>query len=1040
MKAGPANSLDLALAVETALPAILAHWRERVRAPMLADDAETLLLRFASHLRGEKRAAAEAGKLPTLAHLIKEYALLRNVTLTCLQASAPLPLNLQLLVQDFFDQAIERATAGASAAAVETEVQLRSSQDRFGRVSEATGLGVWYCDLPFAELNWNREVKEHFFLPPEAPVTIDTFYERIHPEDREPTRLAIAESNRTGERYDIVYRTTNPANPQEWRYIRAMGWTAYDENRRPISFDGFTLDITDNKRVEAAGAEAARALVESENRLRLALKASRIGIFDYDVATDDLLLSDQLAEDWGLPPGTRHTIMGAIGALVHPEDRAMVETNLKAALEQRTPYDYVLRIVRQDSGELRWMHTKAEATFAEDGTPLRLTGTTVDITAQRRAQEEITASAQRFRSLTESIPQIVWSAEPDGHVSWYSRQWYEFTGLRENEPWESVMHPDDIEPTWKIFRASLASGEDYEAEYRFRGKDGHYRWFLGRAVPVRDAAGNILQWLGTNTDINDRVETSKVLKERSELFRLITDTIPHGVWRTNPDGSADYFSQQFSELVGYPVETLLGWGWAELIHPEDRAYVLTAWQEGRDARKPVAAEFRVRSSEGRYRWFISRGNPFFDASGNLIKYYGTWTEIDEQKTRAHQLQKLAETSLILNSTRPLAEKLSTVTEQSREILGAHQAALRLEALEAGGTAVNNSSLSTKYSGQGGNLLDPSHTGLYDLLRRLNHPVRFTKAEIEANPGYREALGPHPAPSHGFLAAPLRNARGEAVGVLQLSDKYEGDFTEADAGIFAQLAQIASAAIENAQLLEREQAAVLARDEFLSIASHELKTPLTTLKLQSQIFQRMVEKGDSRAYAPDRLNSMMEQTNRQVNRLNRLVDDMLDISRIRTGKLSFKLQPALFGDLVREAADRMAPHFRKEGRAVPEMDLKVNPRVNLDSVRMEQVVNNLLTNALRYGEGKPILVHLESRGNRAVLSVRDQGMGIERANLEKIFDRFERAVSANEVSGLGLGLFISRQIVAAHGGRIWAESEVGQGSTFYVELPEHKAQP
>jgi PAS domain S-box-containing protein len=1175
----------LANALEASRAAILAEWEKRVRSvtnpdgPVLAREAAPILGYLERALRAfpasSRIPAYEFRSLPagrSMAAIVRELGALRATISEFLPEEHASGKEAQLFLHGCLDQVLEAAATqteagqgavGEPPSSHEAEArEFRRERERLGRVAAATGLGIWYCDLPFDELSWNKEVKEHFFLPPDARVTIDTFYERIHPEDRELTRRAIAESNRTGERYDIEYRTTSEADPTQFRWIRAVGWTAYDQDRKPKSFDGFTLDITDQKRVEdeladsqaaileneqllklitdrlpafvayvdhdlryrfmnetyrasfGAGATpgklmkevlrpevfdkalpyarqalggkkvryentistldgrelvldteylpdihprtgevrgyvvvahdithrkiAAQALEESERRLSLALKASRIGIFDLNLQKDELVVSEQFASDWGFDPGTRFTRLAIIESFVHPEDRELVKSKVQATLERGEVYDYEPRIRRGGNGETRWVHTKAEVSYDAAGQPERLLGTTVDVTDQRRAKDELAASAARFQSLTESIPQIVWAARPDGFVFWYSQQWYNYTGLSEGEHWESMMHPEDIPPTYERYRHALETGTTYEAEYRFRGKDGQYRWFLGRAVPLRDSEGRIMQWIGTNTDINDRVETAQVLRERSELFRLITDTIPHGVWRTNPDGAGDYFSQRFSEIVGYPVEELLGWGWAEVIHPEDRPRVLKAWQEGRDAQAPVAAEFRVKGAEGRDRWFISLGNPFFDASGNLVKYYGTWTDIDEQKTRAGQLQKLAETSLLLNSTRPLSDKLAIITEQSREILGAHQAALRLEPLIPGGEPVSNTSYSAKYALARGSLLDPAETGLYDLLCRLNRPVRFTQAELEATPGYRRALGNHPAPRHGFLAAPLVNGRGEPIGVLQISDKYEGEFAEADEGIFAQVAQIASAAIENAQLLEREQAAVVARDEFLSIASHELKTPLTSLKLQSQIFQRMVEKGDARAYQPERLGAVMDQTNRQVNRLTRLVDDMLDISRIRTGKLSVQPRPILMGELVHDALERMLPHFRKEGVPEPVLDVRADPLVNADPVRMEQVVNNLLTNALRYGKGQPVHVTLEKSGGGARLTVRDQGMGIERQNLEKIFDRFERAVSANEVSGLGLGLYISRQIVKAHGGRIWAESEPGQGSAFYVELPEHHA--
>ncbi|RZA09805.1 MAG: PAS domain S-box protein [Proteobacteria bacterium] len=917
----------------------------------------------------------------------------------------------------------------------ETENQLLAWRNRFERVSESTGLGVWYCDLPFDELNWNKETKDHFWLPHDARVDIDLFYERIHPEDREFTRASIAESIRSGERYDIEYRTTNPADPEEHKWLRAVGWTAYHDSQ-PVSFDGFTMDITETKRVEEELAEsqnaileneqllklitdrlpafvayvdhdlnyrflndayrrcfgvnarsgqpmrevvnaqaferalpfarqalrgevvryentvtsangdeliveaeylpdfhprtgqvrgyvvvghditarkkAARALEEGERRLRLAVQAARIGIFDYNVATGVALLNDEFINDWGLAPGQREVRLEELMPLIHPEYRGLVAERMRATIENGAPYDYEARIVHGISGDTRWMETKAELTYTPDGQADRMIGTTVDIT--------------------------------------------------------------------------------------------------------------------------DRMETELALKERSELFRLITDTIPHGVWRTNPDGTGDYFSKRFRDLVGYPIEALLGWGWAELIHPEDQPRVLKAWEEGRAAMAPVSAEFRVRSAEGRYRWFISQGNPFFDGHGNLIKYYGTWTEIEEQKARASQLQKLAETSLKLNSTLALNEKLSLLTEQARHIVGAHQAALRIEPRGDETAPHLSSSFSSKAKNSRENLLAPIHSGLYQHVLHLNQVVKFTQAELETNPIFRQGREGGP-PRHGLLAAPLVNTRGEAIGVLKLSDKYDGEFSESDVGIFAQLAQIASAAIENAQLLEREQAAVIARDEFLSIASHELKTPLTSLKLQSQIFTRMVQKGDPRAYDPTRLNAVMDQTTRQVTRLTRLVDDMLDISRIRTGKLSITLEPGSFAELVRESAERMQPLFRKEKAPDPQVTILADGSVNLDTVRMEQVINNLLTNALRYGKGSVVEVQLEESDSALILKVSDQGIGIDQANLEKIFDRFERAVSANEVSGLGLGLFISRQIVRAHGGRIWAESRAGKGTSFYVELPK-----
>ena len=238
-------------------------------------------------------------------------------------------------------------------------------------------------------------------------------------------------------------------------------------------------------------------------------------------------------------------------------------------------------------------------------------------------------------------------------------------------------------------------------------------------------------------------------------------------------------------------------------------------------------------------------------------------------------------------------------------------------------------------------------------------------------------------------------------------------------------------------VERELAeAVRARDEFLSIASHELKTPLTSLTLQSQTFKRRINIGDPTAYSPERVSLFVQQTERQILRLNRLVDDMLDISRIRAGTLGVQPVPGRLRDVVEETLERMGPQFAAAGTEFPETDFRDDGQGNWDHVRLEQVVANLLTNAIRYGQGKPICVRLTGSEEWICLQVKDQGMGITPEAQARIFKRFERGISADEVSGLGLGLFISKQIVEAHGGSIRVDSKPGEGAEFTVQLPRY----
>lgn len=235
-----------------------------------------------------------------------------------------------------------------------------------------------------------------------------------------------------------------------------------------------------------------------------------------------------------------------------------------------------------------------------------------------------------------------------------------------------------------------------------------------------------------------------------------------------------------------------------------------------------------------------------------------------------------------------------------------------------------------------------------------------------------------------------------------------------------------------------QDALRSRDDFLSIASHELKTPLTSLKLQSQIFQRAASKGQEHIYEKNNILQLIDRTSKHVNRLNRLVDDMLDVSRIRTGRLTLLKEEFDFCEMTREVLERIKEQFLNALYEPPEVNICEPIVGNWDRLRLEQVITNLITNAIRYGEGQKIKINVESDPHLVRFMITDQGIGIDHRDTDKIFHRFERAISSNEVSGLGLGLFISKQIILAHHGEIWVESNPGPGSTFIFEVPRNLA--
>ncbi len=262
----------------------------------------------------------------------------------------------------------------------------------------------------------------------------------------------------------------------------------------------------------------------------------------------------------------------------------------------------------------------------------------------------------------------------------------------------------------------------------------------------------------------------------------------------------------------------------------------------------------------------------------------------------------------------------------------------------------------------------------------------------------------------------RKALGQQLEALECSRQEQEQ-------LLAQL-QVARSELEHA---------VRMRDDFMSIVSHEVRTPLNGLILETQLRKMHLARDNADAFALDKMRAMVERDERQINSLIRLIEDMLDVSRIRTGKLSIRPKRFDIGQLVNGLVENFAPQAAASESAI-ELERCEALVGHWDEFRIEQVVANLLSNALRYGERRPVRVRVFEESGMACVQVQDQGIGISPHNQRRIFQQFERVAANQSIAGLGLGLYISEQIVLAHSGRIRVDSEEGKGATFSVYLP------
>jgi PAS domain S-box-containing protein len=531
------------------------------------------------------------------------------------------------------------------------------------------------------------------------------------------------------------------------------------------------------------------------------------------------------------------------------------------------------------------------------------------------------------------------------------------------------------------------------------------------------------------------------LHESETPFRMLADSIPQLAWMADETGFIHWYNQRWYSYTGTTLEQMQGWGWQSVHDPAELPRVVERFKAAIASGEPWEDTFPLRRADGEYRWFLSRAMPVRDATGRIVRWFGTNTDVEDQRRAQRKSQFLSEASTILASSLEYEETLARATWLAVPTL-ADWCMVDLD--QADGTfkrvAVAYAQSSLAPLAERARQFPPSRAatrghpptkvvlqGMPILVEEVDDAWMRKAALNEEHLAQMRAIG-----FKSIISIPLV-ARGKAFGVLTLLAIASGRrFTRADLATAEELARRAALAVDNARLYQEAQEAVRLRDEFLSVASHELKTPLTPLSLKLQKFTRAIAAAPDSPFA-ERHDKDLEVMRRQVKRLSDLVNDLLDVSRISTGRMKLQLEEVDLLEVVREVTARFEPEAERAGVRL-ELRTQGAPMGQWDRLRLEQVVTNLLSNAVKYGAGKPVRVTVEADAGCARLVVQDEGIGIEPDAVSRIFGKFERAVSERNYGGLGLGLFITRQMVEAMGGTVRAESVLGRGATFTVELP------
>ena len=509
------------------------------------------------------------------------------------------------------------------------------------------------------------------------------------------------------------------------------------------------------------------------------------------------------------------------------------------------------------------------------------------------------------------------------------------------------------------------------------------------------------------------------------------------------NGHIFWYNQRWFDYTGKSAEEMEGWGWQDVHHPDELPKVLARWQASIDSGEPFSMVFPLKRADGVFRPFLTLVNPFREF-GEILFWFGTNTDITEQKqaearlasqaeaekNRAGLLSQVAGASRSINAVLSVESITRVLSEEARRILGTHVAVTSLTRRDDYDQDVRAISLSGKYAAHRGSELRPD--GLSAYVCRTNRSLRLTEAEVEAHPEWNGSNGGEaaPVPTRGWLGVPLVGHGGRNLGVVQLSDKQEGDFTPEDEAVLAQLAATAAVGLENARLYDSLREQDRRKDEFLATLAHELRNPLAPVRAGLEILKIATDTDQART-----ARDMME---RQLGQMVRLVDDLMDVSRVSRGQMELKLEQTTIRTVVEMAIETSFPLIKAAGHELSVLLPEQPLHLRADVTRLAQLLSNLINNAAKYTpDGGRIRLSAQAEGREIILRVTDSGVGIPGEMLTKVFDLFTQVGRSLDRSqgGLGIGLSLVRRLAEMHGGSVAAESAgPGQGSTFTVRLP------
>lgn len=632
---------------------------------------------------------------------------------------------------------------------------------------------------------------------------------------------------------------------------------------------------------------------------------------------------------------------------------------------------------RKDGKEI-WINIKTTLLKDSGDKPVGFIGVSHDITNYKKTNDALNYQSYINRTITSNATLALFMMDSKQHCTFMNPAAEYMTGFKLSEVQGKPLH-DFIHhkyPDGKDYPISqcpidrvLPQNDREHGEEIFIRKDGSLYPVSFTASPIRERDKPV----GTIIEVRDTTEDKKkeeALRKSEMKFQELADSMPQLVWTADPDGKVDYYNKKRHDFDGISKKGQ-EYEWGPLVHPDDIKKTLTAWQLSMTTGSLYEIEHRVKMKGGKYRWFLSRGIPVRGSNKKILKWYGTATDIHEQKESEYRFITTLKNSPITVAQIDSKARYVWVFNpdpafHSEDIIGKTDAEIS--------------------EGEDG------AKKLYELKNTVLKTGKKIVEEITFNLPDKTCV-------YSFAIEPIIEGK-KVTGLTTVAF----DITQR-------------------KLLEKE------KDTFIGVASHELKTPLTTMKAFAQILRKRCEsRGD------DKDKYLVEQVNSQTDRLTKLINDLLNLSKIESGQLEFDKRKFDLNHLISKILTDF--QYTVDTRNIA-LEGSLKKLVYGDESRIEQVISNLLTHAVKYSPvDSKIIIKIQSLRSQALICVQDFGMGISKRDQQRLFERFYRTNDKNKhkKEGFGLGLYISAEIVKRHGGDIWVKSQKGKGSTFCFTIP------